>query len=153
MCLVRFAVANIRRRPERFMLSVLGIALAIACVTIVRTISASFAITGADSVTDVLGDAQLWAVPAAGVQYDAEVQALVAEGVAPTVVVPDGWRAVRTLSGITDIAGVPVSLRGIDEIPSGQARFGSALAERIGVADGDAVSIGGRNLTAAIDGS
>ena len=67
MCLVRFAFANIRRRPERFTLSVLGIALAIACVTVVRTISASFAITGADSVTDVLGGAQLWAVPAAGV--------------------------------------------------------------------------------------
>lgn len=44
MCLVRFALANIRRRPERFMLSVLGIALAIACVTVVRTISASFAL-------------------------------------------------------------------------------------------------------------
>ena len=27
-CLVRFALANIRRRPERFVLSVLGIALA-----------------------------------------------------------------------------------------------------------------------------
>jgi putative ABC transport system permease protein len=51
VCLVRFALANIRRRPERFVLSVLGIALAIACVTVVRTISASFAITGADSVT------------------------------------------------------------------------------------------------------
>ncbi|PRC58516.1 ABC transporter substrate-binding protein, partial [Mycobacterium sp. ITM-2017-0098] len=37
MCLVRFALANIRRRPERFVLSVVGIALAIACVTIVRT--------------------------------------------------------------------------------------------------------------------
>ena len=75
--LVRFALANIRRRPERFVLSVLGIALAIACVTVVRTISSSFAITGADSVTDVLGGAQLWAVPAAGVQYDPDVQALV----------------------------------------------------------------------------
>ena len=64
MCLVRFAMANIRRRPERFLLSVLGIALAIACVTVVRTISSSFAITGADSVTDVLGGAQVWAVPA-----------------------------------------------------------------------------------------
>ena len=56
--------------PERFVLSVLGIALAIACVTVVRTISSSFAITGADSVTDVLDGAQLWAVPAAGVHYD-----------------------------------------------------------------------------------
>ena len=83
VCLVRFALANIRRRPERFVLSVLGIALAIACVTVVRTISASFAITGADSVTDVLGGAQLWAVPAAGVHYDSNAQALVADGSAP----------------------------------------------------------------------
>ena len=44
--LMRFAIANIRRRPERFALSVLGIALAIAAVTVVRTISTSFAITG-----------------------------------------------------------------------------------------------------------
>ncbi|MGE0221606.1 MAG: ABC transporter permease, partial [Mycolicibacterium sp.] len=70
MCLVQFALANIRRRPERFVLSVVGIALAIACVTVVRTISASVAITGADSVADVLGGAQLWVVPAAGVHYD-----------------------------------------------------------------------------------
>lgn len=152
-CLVRFALANIRRRPERFTLSVLGIALAIACVTIVRTISSSFAITGADAVTDVLGDAQVWAIPAAGVQYDADVQALVAGGAAPAVVVPDGWRAERTLSGVTDIAGDAVSLRGVDEIPSGQARFGSAVAERLGVSSGDTVTVGGQNLTAAVDGS
>ena len=78
--LVRFALANVRRRPERFVLSVLGIALAIACVTVVRTISASFAITGADSVIDVLGGAQLWAVPAAGVHFDPDAQALIAGG-------------------------------------------------------------------------
>ena len=99
MYLVRFALANVRRRPERFVLSVLGIALAIACVTVVRTISASFAITGADSVTDVLDGAQLWAVPAAGVHFDPDVQALVADGAAPAFAVPDGWTATRTLSG------------------------------------------------------
>ncbi len=102
LCLVRFALANIRRRPERFVLSVLGIALAIACVTVVRTISSSFAITGADSVTDVLGGAQLWAVPAAGVHYDADAQALVADGAAPAIDLPAGWTATRTLSGLTD---------------------------------------------------
>src|SRR5689334_25158219 len=98
MCLIRFALANIRRRPERFGLSVLGIALAIACVTVVRTISASFAITGADSVTDVLAGAQLWVVPAAGVHYDSNAQALVADGAAPTIPVPDGWAATRVLA-------------------------------------------------------
>jgi putative ABC transport system permease protein len=152
-CLVRFAFANIRRRPERFTLSVLGIALAIACVTIVRTISASFAITGADSVTDVLGDAQVWAVPAAGVHYDAGAQALIAGGAAPTVVVPEGWHAERTLSGVTEIDGTDVSLRGGDGIPSGEARFGSGLADRLGITPGAVVTVGGQNLTAAVEGT
>jgi len=152
-CLVRFALANIRRRPERFVLSVLGIALAIGCVVIVRTISSSFAITGADSVTDVLGDAQLWAVPAAGVQFDADAQALVAGGPAPLLVVPDGWRATRTLSGVTDVDGQPVSLRGRDEIPAGQAVLGSALATRLAVSDGDRVVVGGQSLTVGVTGT
>src|ERR1700681_1587643 len=91
LCIVRFALANIRRRPERFVLSVLGIALALACVTVVRTISSSFAITGADSVTDVLGGAQLWAVPAAGVHFDTNAQAFVADGAAPGITIPAGW--------------------------------------------------------------
>ena len=133
MCLVRFALANIRRRPERFVLSVLGIALAIACVTVVRTISASFAITGADSVTDVLGGAQLWAVPAAGVHYDSNAQALVADGSAPTITVPAGWTATRVLSGVTEINGSTVSLRGGDQIASSQATLGSGVVNRLGV--------------------
>ena len=129
VCLVRFALANIRRRPERFVLSVLGIALAIACVCVVRTISSSFAITGADSVTDVLGGAQLWAVPAAGVHYDTDAQALVADGAAPNITVPAGWTATRILSGVTDINGSTVSLRGSDEIASGQATLGSEAGQ------------------------
>lgn len=153
MCLVRFALANIRRRPERFALSVVGIALAIACVTIVRTISASFAITGADSVTDVLDGAQLWAVPAAGVHYDAEVGALVADGPAPTFTLPDGWRTVRTLSGVAEVDGTQVSLRGDDDTPSGRAIVGTALAEQLGVAAGDPITIGGQSLTAEVAGA
>ena len=152
MCLVRFALANIRRRPERFVLSVLGIALAIACVTVVRTISSSFAITGADSVTDVLGGAQLWAVPAAGVHYDPDAQALVADGPRPTITVPAGWTATRTLSGVTEINGSTVSLRGSDEIASGQATLGSALADRLGLHPGDRVVVGGQSLVVDVAG-
>jgi len=151
--LVRFALANIRRRPERFVLSVLGIALAIACVTVVRTISSSFAITGADSVTDVLGGAQLWAVPAAGVQYDPDVQALVAGGPAPELTLPPGWTGFRTLSGVTTIDGTSASVRGSDQIASGQATFGSALAGRLGLAPGDRVVIGGQSLLVSVSGT
>ncbi|MBI3689187.1 MAG: ABC transporter permease, partial [Mycolicibacterium aromaticivorans] len=151
--LLRFAWANIRRRPERFVLSVLGIALAITCVTVVRTISSSFAITGADSVTDVLGGAQLWAVPAAGVHYDSSVQALVADGPVPMIDAPGGWRAIKTLSGTTDIAGTPVSLRGDDEIPDGQAVLGSGVAQRLGVHDGDRISVGSQSLAVAVRGA
>jgi ABC-type antimicrobial peptide transport system permease subunit len=153
MCLVRFALANIRRRPERFLLSVLGIALAIACVTVVRTISSSFAITGADSVTDVLGGAQLWAVPAAGVTYDADAQALVANGPAPAFAAPQGWTVTRTLSGTAEINGQKVSLRGNDETPNGQAVLGSPLAERLDLKSGDRVGVGGRSLIVDVSGS
>jgi putative ABC transport system permease protein len=153
VCLVRFALANIRRRPERFVLSVLGIALAIACVTVVRTISASFAITGADSVTDVLGGAQLWAVPAAGVHYDTDAQALVADGAAPNITVPAGWTATRVLSGVTDINGSTVSLRGSDEIASGQAALGSDVAGRLALHSGDRVVVGGQSLAVNVTGS
>ena len=152
MCLVRFALANIRRRPERFVLSVVGIALAIACVTVVRTISASFAITGEDSVGDVLGAGQLWVVPAAGVHYDPAAQALVASGPAPAIVVPEGWTATRTLSGVTDVDGESVSLRGSDQIPSGEAILGSSLAERLGVGEGEQVTVDGRTLRVGIAG-
>jgi len=152
VCLVRFALANIRRRPERFVLSVLGIALAIACVTVVRTISASFAITGADSVTDVLGGAQLWAVSAAGVHYDSNAQALVADGAAPTITVPAGWTATRVLSGVTEINGSTVSLRGSDQIASGQATVGSEVANRLGVHPGDRIVVGGRSLVVNVAG-
>lgn len=134
------------------MLSVLGIALAIACVTIVRTISSSFAITGADSVTDVLGGAQLWAVPAAGVHFDPDAQALVADGAAPELTLPAGWTGVHTLSGVTEVNGDAVSLRSSDEIPSGQTTLGSALADRLGVAPGDRVEIGGQSLIVGVDG-
>ena len=153
MCLVRFALSNIRRRPERFVLSVLGIALAIACVTVVRTISASFAITGADSVTDVLGGAQLWAVPAAGVHYDTTAQALVADGAAPDISAPGGWTTARVLSGVTEINGNAVSLRGSDEIVSGQAALGSEAARRLGLRPGDPVVVGGQSLVVNVAGS
>lgn len=151
-CLVRFAVANIRRRPERFVLAVLGIALAIACVTVVRTISASFAITGEDSVTDVLGNAQLWVVPAGGVHYDPAARALIADGAAPTFSTPPGWTATRILSGTTAVDGSTVSLRGSDAVAPGRAAVGAGVAERLGIAPGAPVDIGGQPLTAEIVG-
>lgn len=154
MCLIRFALANIRRRPERFVLSVLGIALAIACVTVVRTIAASFAITGEDSVTDVIGDAQLWVVPAAGVHYDNEARTLVADGPAPDITgIPAGWAATRTPSGTTTIDGVPVAIRGSDAVAAGHVTVGQSLAARLGVGAGDRLTIGGQSLSVDIVGS
>ncbi|MGK2880582.1 MAG: FtsX-like permease family protein [Mycobacterium sp.] len=153
VCLVRFAWANIRRRPERFVLSVLGIALAILCVTVVRTISASFAITGADSVTDVLDGAQLWAVPAAGVSFDPDVQALVADGPAPAITAPEGWSAVRTYSGVAEIDGTPASLRGTDEIAPETAVLGTGIADTLGLGAGDQITVGGETLMVDVAGA
>jgi hypothetical protein len=99
--LLRFALANVRRRPERFALATFGIALAILSVTVVRTISSSFALTGDKMVTDVLDGASLWVVPAEGVHYDSDAGAIVADGPPPDLAVPDGWTAHR----VTDAAG------------------------------------------------
>src|SRR4051812_24565842 len=99
--LLRFALANVRRRPERFALATFGIALAILSVTVVRTVSSSFAITGDETVTRVLDGAPLWVVPAEGVHYDSDVGAIVADGPPPTLDVPDGWTANR----VTDAEG------------------------------------------------
>ncbi|MGY1810027.1 ABC transporter permease [Blastococcus sp. SYSU D00669] len=99
--LLRFAVANVRRRPERFALATFGIALAILSVTVVRTISSSFAMTGDAAVTQVLGGAALWVVPAEGVHYDSGAGAIVSDGPPPELAVPDGWTADR----VTDAAG------------------------------------------------
>ncbi|MFW0150241.1 FtsX-like permease family protein [Mycobacterium sp. smrl_JER01] len=152
-CLVRFALANIRRRPERFVLAVLGIALAIACVTVVRTIAAGFATTGAASVADVLAGGQLWVVPAAGVHYDPAVEALVADGPAPSITVPPGWTVSRTLAGTVDVGGVTVALRGADQLPAGSAILGSSAAERLSASEGDRILIAGQQLTVTVDGA
>jgi hypothetical protein len=87
------------------------------------------------------------------VHFDTGAQALIAGGPAPAVVAPEGWRAIRTLSGTTEINGTTVSLRGGDEIPGGQADLGSGLADRLGLADGDRVVVGGQSLTVVVTGS
>jgi putative ABC transport system permease protein len=99
--LLRFALANVRRRPERFALATFGIALAILSVTVVRTISSSFAITGDEVVTQVLDGHALWVVPAEGVHYDSGSGAIVADGPPPDLTVPDGW----TADQVTDTGG------------------------------------------------
>jgi putative ABC transport system permease protein len=150
--LLRFALATIRRRPERFALSTFGIALAILAVTVVRTISTSFAMAGDDSVTRVLDGAPLWVVPAAGVHYDSEVGALLADGPPAVLAVPDGWTATRTLTYVWRSPAGPLALHGSDVVPAGTAELGREAADRLGVAAGDRLRVGGAQLDVRIDG-
>jgi len=150
--LLRFALANVRRRPERFVLSTLGIALAIMAVTVVRTISSSFAITGEETVTTVLQDAPLWVVPAAGVHYDSDVEAIVADGPAPDLTVPAGWTASRTVTALWDSDAGELPVYGSDAVPDGTAVLGATAADRLGVAAGDPVTVGGTDLQVSVDG-
>ena len=150
--LLRFALANVRRRPERFVLAVFGIALAILSVTVVRTISSSFAITGSDSVTRVLDGASLWAVPAAGVSYDSDAGAIVADGPAPDLTVPDGWTATRTVTGVWASGSGDLPVHGSDAVPDGTAVLGAAAAETLGLRTGDTLAFGGTGLQVTVDG-
>lgn len=150
--LLRFAFANIRRRPERFVLAVLGIALAIGSVTVVRTISASFAITGADSVTAAVGDHAIWVVPPQGVTYDSAAHALVAEGAPSSITLPQGWTGTKTVAGLWHSPHGHVAVYGVAGTPVGTAIAGSELAQRIGIEDGSMLSLGGSDLKVSVRG-
>jgi putative ABC transport system permease protein len=152
--LLRFALANVRRRPERSLLAVAGIALAVAAVVVVRTIAASYQATGADAVDAALGDAPFWVVPEAGVRLDADLGAVVTDGAVPEVGPPDGWAATTVLVGRLPGTGGGadgVALVGRDD---GAVRTGEALAttetlDRLGLVAGEEIEVGGGTLILA----
>jgi putative ABC transport system permease protein len=150
--LLRFAFANIRRRPERFLLATLGIALAIMSVTVVRTISASFANTGSASVTRVLGGDSLWVVPASGIHYNSAADAIVADGPAPTMAVPSGWTAHKVIAGAWKPNSATVAVYGSSTAKPGAAVLGKKAAADIGVSTGDALPFGGQSLAVTVRG-
>jgi len=86
------------------------------------------------------------------VHYASGAQDRVADGAVPTITVPAGWTATRILSGVADVDGSKVSLRGSDEISSGQASLGSEAAGRLALHQGDRVVIGGQSLIVNIAG-
>lgn len=150
--LLRFAIANIRRRPERFVLAVLGIALAIAAVTVVRTIATSFAITGAESVTNAIGDHAIWVVPAQGTTYDSSAGALVSDGPPSDITLPKGWTGSEMIAGIWHSPHGQVAVYGVAGTPTGKAVLGAQLARRLGVSDGGTLRLGGRAVTVSVSG-
>jgi putative ABC transport system permease protein len=145
-------MANIRRRPERFVLSVLGIALAIAAVTVVRTISTSFAITGGDSVTNAIGSHAIWVVPAQGVTYDATAGALVSEGAPSDITLPKGWTGTEMIAGRWHSPHGEVAVYGVAGTPAGKMVMSAPLARRLGVSDGAPLRLGGHTVTVEVRG-
>jgi len=151
--LIRFAFANIGRRPERFVLSILGIALAIMAVTVVQTISASYANVGASVVIEAIDGASLWVVPSAGVGYDPTTQAIVSHGPAPQVSVPTGWTGSDVIAGSWSSPNGPIALYGKADVPAGAAVVGQAGAKVLGVSDGGTLKLGGTTLTVSVVGT
>jgi putative ABC transport system permease protein len=91
--LLRFALASAARRPERTVLAVLGIALAMAAVVVVRTIASGYQTAGVDAVRTAVGDASYWVVPEGGLRLDPATGALTPQGPLPEVQVPADWTA------------------------------------------------------------
>jgi hypothetical protein len=152
MRLLRFAVANLARRPERFLLSTAGIALAIMAVVVVRTISVGFGGSSAASLSDVLDGAPLWVVPSAGIHYDAQLKAMLPDGPAPSLTVPSGWSSHETIAGTWASPAGRVAMYGQAAVPDGAAVLGSAAAAALGVHAGGAISVAGTSLSVSISG-
>lgn len=150
--LLRFAWATVRRRPERFVLSVSGIALAIMAVVVVRTIAQGFVSSGSASLADVLRSDRLWVVGAAGVDYDPALRALLPAGDAPALALPDGWTGHQVLAGRWQSAAGPVALYGRDDVPAGRAELSRAASAKLSLAEGDPVTVAAVPLRVAVVG-
>lgn len=148
--LLRFAVAGVRRRPERFILSVLGIGLAMTAVIVVRTISVSYSSAGTTALTQVLDGAPLWVVPAQGTTYDPQLRALLPDGPAPALRVPTGWSGTEAVGGIWQSPRGRLALFGRSDVATGTAEVGTQGARELGVSTGSVLSVGGRQLRVAV---
>ncbi len=140
-----FALANVRRRPERAVLAVAGIALAISAAVVMRTISSGYEVSGVSAVADATDGAPFWVVPKAGVSVDPASGVVIAGGPPPSVRAPDGWTVSRVIVGAfpgkTDVA-----LVGRTDVPDGVALLSTTAIDRLGVEDGGQLDIAGVSL-------
>jgi hypothetical protein len=140
-----FALANVRRRPERAVLAVAGIALAISAAVVMRTIASGYEVSGVSAVHDAIDSAPYWVVPETGVRVDPGTGVVVADGPPPSVGAPDGWTANRVIVG--DLPGrTNVALVGRTDVPDGVALVSATAMKRLGVNDGDPLDVAGVSL-------
>lgn len=146
--LLRFALATLRRSPERSLFAVAGIGLAIAAVVVVRTIAAGYQDSGANAIASATGNAPFWVVPSGGVHLDAQAGLLTASGPLPTVGAPRGWT--ETVTRVEPVPGHPdVLLVGGGSAVGGTAQGGAASGtatqlalERLGIPDNGTLRVG-----------
>jgi putative ABC transport system permease protein len=142
--LLRFALANIRRQPERSGFAVAGIALAITAVVVVRTIAAGYQVSGVDALDAAIGGAPYWVVPDGGVRFDPQAGTIATDAPPPDVGVPAGWTGTTVLSGRLP-GRDDVALRGSTGA-AGTAAVTDLAARRLGLRPGDTLTVGGTAL-------
>lgn len=144
--LLRIALRNLRRRAEYTVLAVLGIALSMAVVIAVQSITTGFESRGAEALDRVLRGAPAWIVPAGGVSYDPALQALLPAGTLPEPPqLATGWTATATIAGRWRTGGTEVALYGRSGAPA-VAELTPGAARRLGAAAGARIDVGGRVL-------
>jgi hypothetical protein len=151
--LLRFALANLTRRPERFVLSTLGIALAIMAVVVVRTLSIGFAGSSSASLSEVLHGAPLWVTPGQGISYNAQLSAMLPDGPAPQLTVPPGWTALHTVAGAWNSSAGELAIYGNARIADGTVILSRSTANKLSVSDGGPLKVGTTDLTVSVTGN
>ncbi|MEN3310550.1 MAG: hypothetical protein V7603_6752 [Micromonosporaceae bacterium] len=145
--LLRFALANIRRQPERSGFAVAGIALAIAAVVVVRTIAAGYQVSGVDALDSAIGGAPFWVVPEGGVRFDPQAGTIATDAAPPGVAAPAGWATTTVLAGALP-GRADVGLHGVTGAATGTAGVTDLAVRRLGLRPGDTLTVGGTPLTA-----
>jgi hypothetical protein len=143
--LFAFALANVRRRPERAVLAVAGIALAISAAVVMRTIASGYQGSGVNAVADATDGAPYWVVPHGGIGVDSGTGIVMAGGPPPPVNAPAGWTVNRVIVG--EFPGrTDVALAGRADVADGVALVSPTAIRRLGIVDGGQLDVAGLSL-------
>ncbi len=155
--LFRLALDSLLRQRERTAFTIVGLALAIATVVLVFSISLRFEGSSTDSLGYVTQGGNLWILPAAGFESTSRSGFVQSSGRLPDEAVAAIARADGVSGASPAIAGeIPVgtatlALYGKGD-GAGTATVGTAAASALGASAGATVEVGGQSLRiAAVD--
>lgn len=117
--LVKLAVASWRRQKLRTAMTVGSLALSVGAVVFVYSLSVAFESSGSQAIESVIGKADIWVVPAKGVEVNRKDESIDAIGSLPSGIEAE----VRSLPAVTAVTAVTGSGAGTLQVTTSNPKL------------------------------